>query len=130
MNKRTVSVLTAFILLAAVAVALNGSVLSLTNDTPYTGAGQTGAIQCLYSTQGDQSHPTTWKLRPLGSSTSWSTIGPRQMGTTAPLLYTGPNYANFEVMFFPPTGDTFTPVNPVSVRVNVHKTSIVTIHYQ
>jgi FlaG/FlaF family flagellin (archaellin) len=126
MKKRTASLLTAFILLVAVAFALNGSVISITNTTPYAGGG-TGALQCVYSTQSDANHVTQWKIRKL-NTTTWGSL--RAMGTTAGSITTGPNYVDYEVQFVPPAGDNFTGTNPVSVRVYPNKLSVVTIHYQ
>lgn len=132
MNKKTFSFLAAFLLFAVFAHAQNGSVLSMTYDTPYTGGGLTGSIQCKNSTAADAQIATTWKVRPRGSTTDWSSpaLKTYNMEESAVLLNTGSTYAYFEVMFFSPSGYTFTGTNPMSVKVKCHKTTTITIHYQ
>lgn len=131
MNKKTFSFLAAFLIFAVVAHAQNGSVLSITNNTPYTTGGATGSIQCLNSTTADGQIATQWKYRLKSNTpTDWNTLAPHNMGELVGLLFTGPSYAYYEVMFVPPNGIGFTSTNPVLVKVNSRKTTIVTIHYQ
>lgn len=127
MNKRFAYFLTAFILLAAVAIAgLNGGVISITSG-PYSGGGSTGAIKCEYSTSSDATHPTTWQMKKKGSTTGWGSV--RQMNTVYPIT-TGSGYVDYEVLFTAPAGDTFLGTNPAAVRVTCNQLSTVTVHYQ
>lgn len=132
MNKQTFSFLAAFFLIAVVALALNGGVISMTDTTPHNVTGQKGAIQCMNATTAEPSG-TTWKVRLLSASpTDWNSPALRtyQMGEIADFLYTGPYYGLYEVKFFPPSGHAFTDTNPQLVKVRFHKRTIITIHYQ
>lgn len=139
MNKKTFTFLAAFLLFAVVALALNGSVISTTLDTLHVITGQKGALQCINSTDVDNSIATTWKVRLKSTSpVDWNSpsLPIYKMGDVADFLYTGGTYALYEVMFYPPPPPpntpphTFAPTNPYLTQVKFHKMTIVTIHYQ
>lgn len=125
MNKQRAVLLTAFVLLAATAVALNGGVLSIATAA-YSGGGA-GALQCVYATSADATHPTTWKRRILPNGT-WSTA--KAVGSALVPISTGGANVDYEVKFFPTSPDTFTGTNPVSVRISPNKLTTVTVRYQ
>jgi hypothetical protein len=105
--------------------AMSCGAVAFITYTPHSTGGKSGAIQCVYATPSDATHPTQWKMKRTTSSVYNSL---RPVGGAPIIVPSGSEHIDYDVTFVPKSPDVFHG-NPALVRVFRDQMATVSIYY-